>query len=72
MVGEPFGSAMSEKSSSVESRAGAHPGQRVLRLTGRVDLETVPRFLQAVLELTRVHKLFAVFPTVAEAEQLLG
>ena len=124
MVGGPFGTAMSEKSFTVESRASAHPGQRVLRLTGRVNLETVPRFLQAVrneqapavildlsdvsyvdsggvgalvqtysslrkadrrlalvapssrvravLELTRGNKLIAVFPTVAEAEQLLG
>jgi len=115
---------MSEKFFAVESRAGARPGQRVLRVAGRVDLETVPRFLQAlrseqapaiildlsgvsyvdsggvgalvqtyssfrktdrrlalvalnprvqaVLELTRLHKIFAVFPTVAEAEKLLS
>ncbi len=48
MVGEPFGTAMSENSFSVESRAGAHPRQRVLRLTGRVDVNTVPHFVQAV------------------------
>jgi anti-anti-sigma factor len=108
----------------VESRAGARPGQRIVRLTGPLSLETVPEFLKAlraetapavildlsglsfldsagvgaliqtlvslqysgrklavvelssqvltVLEITRVHKLFTIFATVAQAEEQLG
>lgn len=115
MQGKPF---------RVESHAGARPGQRVVRLAGRVELDTVPEFLralraeqapavildlsdvsyldssgvgaliqtysslrkaerrlalvapsdrvQAVLEVTRVHKLFQIYPTVAEAETRLS
>ena len=111
MPGKPF---------RVESRACARPGHRIVRLVGRVELDTVPEFLralraeqaaavildlsdvsyldssgvgaliqtysslrradrrlalvaptdrvQAVLEVTRVHKLFQIYPTVAEAE----
>lgn len=48
MVGEPFGTAMSEKSFTVESRAGAHPQQRILSLRGSLRLDSVPEFLRVV------------------------
>ena len=107
----------------VESIAGARPGQRILRLDGRLGLDTAPEFLKsvraatdpvvildfsgvsyidsagvgsliqtyasfkkterrlalahvnervtAVLQITKVHSLFAHFPTVKDAEERL-
>ncbi len=108
----------------MESRAGGRPGQRVLALSGRLGLETVPEFLHsvrkvaepalildftgisymdsagvgaliqtcaacqkanrrlalaalsdrmvAVLQITRVDRLFSRYATVAEAERSLA
>lgn len=48
MFTDAFGTAREKVLLVSEPRAGSRPGQLVLRFSGPVDLETVPKFLRAV------------------------